>query len=208
MPSYCPLGADGSPCRIIKHSFRERKTGPAQALVVAVCTCHKMHFTLYPSGHVPYGRHAVAPVDAWGRACGDWRRTLFLAAIMAASGEPAWSRDFDGGPGWWTQRRQIKSAARWFGLLCPTRQAESIAETLGVGILVHSGAAGKYILAKGFRQRACAVIQVLDAMACDGLLLARVLRAGYQAGACPEPWIWTGKSYLAPFPNAIRQIAT
>ncbi len=79
----CPLAAVGETCKLEKHSFRDRKTGPRFALRILYCATHGQHFTVYPPGHVPYGRQAVAPVDERGQiatpgqeaAC--WQATLF-----------------------------------------------------------------------------------------------------------------------------------
>ncbi len=79
----CPLASAGEACELTRHSFRDRKTGPEFALRIFYCATHRRHFTVYPPGHVPYGRQAVAPVDERGRvvapgqeaAC--WQGTLF-----------------------------------------------------------------------------------------------------------------------------------
>ena len=194
MPDHCPAGADGSMCCVKGHSRRDRATGPCHELVVAKCATHEVFFTLYPMGFEPYGRSKVA--SERGR-CEGWRATIFEAAAVAAAGDPAWPRDFDGGPGWWTQRRHIERAAGRMGLMSPIREAESIAETLGVGMTVHAQARGEYKVATGFRSRARAVLSVLDAMPTDGVL-ERVLGAGHLAGG-PAPWIWTRHGYITPF---------
>jgi len=196
LPAYCPKGADGSTCRVSTHSKRERKTGPAHPLVVARCRCHGVFFTLYPPGHVPYGRARVAPAEA--RGPDRWRPTQFAAALSAARGEPAWSRKPDGKPGWRTQRRHIARAAGMLGLTCPCRQAERVAGVLGAGVLAHARARAQYAAAAGFRQRAQAVVGVLDALAPGGTL-ERVLAAGHAAGTLPEPWIWTRRGMRLPF---------
>ncbi len=196
MPEHCPMGADGSKCRIRKHSTRDRKTGPEHPLVVVKCIGHGIYFTLYPPGHVPYGRKRVVPDDAHGQD--PWRRTQFKAAVEAAAGEPAWSREPDGGPGWWTQRRQIERAAEMLGLTCPARQAERVADALSAGVLAHAQARRQYGEATGFRGRAQAVVRVLDVLSRGGLL-ERLLLAGHLAGTLPEPWIWTGQGYPMPF---------
>ena len=83
----CPLAAVGETCKLEKHSFRARKTGPPFALRILHCATHGRYFTVYPPGHVPYGRVAVAPVDERGQiaapdpeaAC--WRSTLFRGGV-------------------------------------------------------------------------------------------------------------------------------
>ena len=188
------MGADGSMCCVKGHGRRERTTGPCHELVVAKCTFHCGFFTLYPPGFEPHGRRKLAPEQGRGKG---WRKTIFEAAVVAAAGEPAWPRDFDGGPGWWTQRRQIEWAAGRLGLLSPVREAERVADVLGVGVMVHTRARSQYASATGFRSRARAVVRVLDAMPADGVL-DRVLGAGHLAGG-PAPWIWTRRGYITPF---------
>ena len=125
VPATCPLSVelpDAGPCRMRAHHLRERKTGPCHAVQVVICRTHGCAFTLYPPGHVPYGRYAVVPVsrDAdllriaaddlgqpSGRAAGarprggapqrpseriPWETTQFVAALDAAAGH-AWPRD-------------------------------------------------------------------------------------------------------------------
>ncbi len=49
------------------------------------CQTHKRYFTVYPVGHVPYGRVRMAPVEPGGYPAGveedgaaaPWRGTLF-----------------------------------------------------------------------------------------------------------------------------------
>ena len=181
-------------CCVKGHARRDRKTGPCHELVVAKCTIHGDFFTLYPRGYEPYSRAKVAPQ---GGSAESWRDTIFLASVVAAAGEPAWPRDFDGGPGWWTQRRHIEQASVRMGLVSPVREAERVADALGVGVMVHAQARSQYASATGFRSRARAVVRVLDAMPADGVL-ERVLGAGHLAGG-PAPWIWTRHGYSTPF---------
>lgn len=39
--------------------WRNRETGPRISLAVVQCRTHQVSFTLYPPGHVPYGRKAI-----------------------------------------------------------------------------------------------------------------------------------------------------
>ncbi len=75
----CPLGGDGV-CRLTVQLYRPRKTGPGYPVQVLLCRTHGRSFTVYPPGHVPYGRIAVAPVDALGFPVGGqggWEASLF-----------------------------------------------------------------------------------------------------------------------------------
>jgi len=64
--SECPWARDGESCRLNKHAWRERKTGPRIALRIFFCCSHGRYFTVYPMGHVPYSRKPVLPVDVGG----------------------------------------------------------------------------------------------------------------------------------------------
>ncbi len=88
----CPLAAVGGICKLERHSFRDRKTGPRFALRILYCATHGRHFTVYPPGHVPYGREAVAPVDERGRFAAPeqeaayWQETLFRRGAGCGGG--------------------------------------------------------------------------------------------------------------------------
>jgi hypothetical protein len=61
MPEICPSaesGAAGS-CRIGSHALRERKCGPGFELTIFRCKNHKVSFTVYPTGWMPYGRRPL-----------------------------------------------------------------------------------------------------------------------------------------------------
>jgi hypothetical protein len=53
-------------CELVVHHWRERKAGPQIPVMVMQCKTHRRAFTLYPLGHIPYGRVAVAPVGLDG----------------------------------------------------------------------------------------------------------------------------------------------
>src|ERR1700681_2138751 len=72
MPSICPRHEAGdAPCCLWVDHHRDRKTGPLFALTVVHCGRHGRAFTLYPPGHVPYGRLAIAPVSSDGALVED-----------------------------------------------------------------------------------------------------------------------------------------
>jgi hypothetical protein len=58
--------AGDAPCHLWVDHQRARKTGPCFQLTVVHCGLHRRAFTLYPPGHVPYGRIVVAPVSSGG----------------------------------------------------------------------------------------------------------------------------------------------
>ena len=67
MVTECPVDS-GKRCRLRKHSWRRRKSGPCFPLRVLYCRRHGRYFTLYPIGHVPYSRQPLVPVDPSGHA--------------------------------------------------------------------------------------------------------------------------------------------
>ncbi len=91
-PSVGPCaGREGQPCRLSLDHERPRKTGPCFALSVFRCRTHGIGFTVYPPGHVPYGRVALAPVAPDGHVLitahsgtGRFDNTFFAAALDAA----------------------------------------------------------------------------------------------------------------------------
>jgi len=66
VPERCPAAKTGEPCQLRVDHCRERKTGPCFPLAVMRCSTHQVAFTVYPPGHYPYGRVAVAPVAPGG----------------------------------------------------------------------------------------------------------------------------------------------
>ncbi|MBI2565619.1 MAG: hypothetical protein HYV63_01125 [Candidatus Schekmanbacteria bacterium] len=101
LPPVCAAhGADAHDCRIAVHHLRPRVAGPGFPLVVAQCRTHRLTFTLYPPGHVPYGRSAVVPIAVDGkriqrqpaaRSAEGLRGTIFDAALDGAAGRQ-WAR--------------------------------------------------------------------------------------------------------------------
>jgi hypothetical protein len=156
---------------------------------------HRHFFTLYPPGHVPYGRVAVAPVASDGHPVRDadggdgggfaWDLTLFRA-VRDASREIAWPRVLgpsDGERGqesWRTQRRRIVLAASLLGALAePRRTQPAVAEELGIPTLVVRDSAAAFVT-PGWRRyvaRGRALQPALAAIAPD-CLLERLLAAG------------------------------
>jgi len=207
IPRTAPCGAEGQgSCCTRRHSVRERKTSPGHPLVVMVCKTHKRYFTLYPLGHMPYGRTPVLEVTAEGRprsqalSPASLRETLFAAAVDASESATLWPRDSEHGrPSLRTQRRQVKRAAMWLGLDAPTRPAEQMAHILDVDLLLHAQVHARYRAASTTRSRATCVVDLLAALSVDGMLLIRLLRAGHLAGVCPEAWWWVpGAGYGYP----------
>lgn len=200
-----------APCRLAVDHTRCRKTGPCFPLTVLRCRAHgRYSFTLYPPGHVPYGRYAVAPIAVDGGAVQQhgpedarvadfaepWRSTIFVAAIDAAAGKP-WPRlDAQPGPWYSTHKRHLRRLARWFGLLEDPSQRSHIAASLGVALLVITEGVRDLAGGSSYRAFGAAIVRILFAMPkmtpltrCDHLL-----GAGHHAGLWAQPLRWEPRS--------------
>lgn len=198
----CRSEADGPPCHLLVHHWRDRKTGPEFPLLVLQCRTHGIAFTLYPPGHVPYGRCAVAPVDLEGQplfgvdeepceATLAWEQTLFGAAQDAARRQ-AWPRRNDGAPQqgcWRTQGRRIAQLGQVLGL---AGAGDSVmVGPLGISALGQREAEAAYGQAKGYEARGRAVSTIaseLQSVPCD--LLDLILAAGFVAGSWGRAYRW------------------
>ena len=215
LPGKCAKSSEegGSTCSIRVHDRRCRKTGPGYPLVVAKCTTHRVAFTLYPPGYVPYGRVAVAPVDSEGQlvpsVVGDvdaegegtegriadqlaWNTTIFGAA-RDAERQRAWPRQRgkDGLGSWRTQGRWIAISAACLGLTSRDREHWPLVGLLGVPGLVWREARADYAGATGYVARGRAVVGPLEALCAVGCrLLDMLLASGFQAGRWGEPLRW------------------
>jgi hypothetical protein len=202
LPSHCVFGrgAGGSEtCSVYVDHYRCRKTGPCFALAVVGCSTHPDgRYTLYPPGHYPYGRQAVAPYSPSGALLLDWatRRpawesTVFGAAVDAAGGQ-RWPSDSP-----WndrrrrrTQGRRLEFAARLLGVHPGLDEGarERIATRLGVATLILLGAVRRW--GTNWRDRGGAILAVLLALPLEASLLDRIGAAGAMGGLWPEPRRW------------------
>ena len=213
MPSRCTRHQAGdAPCSVRVDHRRERKTGPRFALTVARCRLHRRAFTLYPPGHVPYGRVAIAPVSADGALLTDapsseptaeeppiaqpsFLDTVFGAAIDATAGR-AWPREHPARPAHWrTQGRRLLQGARLVGIAPTTahdevRHREQMARRLGVPTLLLVEQARRWNEARGYRQRGAAIALVLAELEASRRVSDRLLSAGTLAGLWGRPSRW------------------
>ncbi len=118
MPERCLASLAGEPgaCRIHGAGWRERKTGPRHRLRKVRCRTHWTAFTLYPTGHIPYGREPV--LGQCPEAREDPRASLVGAAVAASRGD-LWVEDLiedEVGPVKRTQARRIARVAFVTGL--------------------------------------------------------------------------------------------
>ncbi len=228
LPSHCPLQhLYEFPCRLGIDHLRQRKTGPCFPLVVLRCLAHSLGFTLYPPGHVPYGRQRLAPVapdgtiilpadlsDSGGAEADRepfFADTIFDAALSAADSHP-WPRESKKNslhPLFSTQETHLNFASVLLGIApeVDERQREATAQILAVpGQLLHDLA---LVVTErpGYRSCGEAVCKVLDALADKPLLFERLAEAGANADFWPSPDFWDPRrGLLAPSP--FRRVGT
>ncbi len=219
-PSVGPCSErDGQPCRLSLDHERPRKTGPRFALAVLRCRTHAIAFTVYPPGHVPYGRVALAPVAPDGSAlitahsgAERFEPTSFAAALDAAD-HRAWPQAAEDGhviARFPTQMRRLVRACRLLGVE-PALEAESrqcLGSILGVaGQHLHDGVV-RIQQQPGYHSRGEAVVGVLDGLRGAGIsLFDRLAACGAQAGLWPVPRRWDPACgcLLCPFAERIAR---
>ena len=188
---------------MVVHHVRERKTGPRIPVTVLQCRTHRRAFTLYPLGHLPYGRLAVAPVGLDGelqratdgelQVCGQhqpaWSTTLFGAAFAAVHEPTVKLTD----PRWWATEspEQLAQGAAILGVHpeLSVQTADAIAFRLEIPRLVLRQAASAYERARGRAARGRVLVAVLGELG-DACLLDRVLAAGACAGCWGNVTRW------------------
>jgi hypothetical protein len=198
MPPSCVHASKGDPaCVLVVHHVRVRKAGPQIPVTVVQCRTHRRAFTLYPLGHIPYGRLAVAPVTLDGQvvlstqsepAAGDrrapaWRATQLGVAFAAIDDPTVKLTDRR----WWatqTPERLAKSTAL-LGVHpeLSVPDADAIAFRLELPRLMLRQAADAYAHARGRAARGRVLVGVLDQLGADACLLDRILAAGACAGS-------------------------
>lgn len=204
IPSEGPCASRNSlPCELNFDHRRKRSTGPCFPLTVMHCRPHKRGFTLYPPGHVPYGRVAVVAVAPDGSLIRGGKRTepfeatLFDASRDAAEGK-AWHREYIGSTKrWWgTQLRRIVLAAKLLALAprVPSRRREHVADILALDNLLLAEQAQQFCAASGYQQRGAAVLRILEAIPQSALLPERLVECGTRAGLWGRACRWLPQS--------------
>lgn len=208
MPRCCVHAVvEDEACVLVVHHVRERKTGPRIPVTVLQCRTHGRAFTLYPLGHLPYGRLTVAPVGLDGELLRStdgepqvdgsrppaWSTTLFGSAFAAIHESTVKLTD----PRWWATEapERLAKGAAILGvhpaLSAPT--ADAIAFRLEIPRLVLRQAAGVYERARGRAARGGVLVGVLGELG-DACLLDRVLAAGACAGCWGTVTRWDAAS--------------
>lgn len=199
LPQRCVFALAAQTCCLFIDHHRDRKTGPGFPLAVVGCSRHPVkRYTLYPPGHIPYGRQAVVSCSVSGpllrdRATGAlvWEVTLLGAAVDAAAGQrwPAHS-PADDERRRRTQGCRLSLAGTLLGVHpdLDARTRERIATRLQVPTLTLRDAAGRW--ATSWQARGGAVLAVLPSLPVDASLLDRVLSAGAVTDLWPPPQRW------------------
>lgn len=186
-----------------KHGFRGRKTGPGIPIRTLRCKSHGQYFTVYPMGHVPYGRQPIVAVGLGGYPVDErkkegvarWRDSGFEAAVDASE-QWLWLREGMGEKaqpgGYGTQRRWIERSADVLGLSEAIKPpvVEEIVEQLGVSGLEHDEAREQYGLASGLVERGKAIVSVLNLIRFGDDLCARLMAAGTLSGCWGRVVLW------------------
>lgn len=202
LPQRCPFAQPGDgACDVRVHHERPRTTGPCFALAVVRCSTHPAHaFTLYPPGHVPYGRVAMTPASTAGALLLDshsgepaWGATVFRATLDVAGGE-RWPGDSPASDlrRRRTQGRRLEVAGRLTGIhpVFVDAVREQIATRLGVATMTLRTAAQAWGAACDWTARADAVLLVVAKVPVTAVLPDRLLSAGALADLWPSPRRW------------------
>ena len=199
LPQRCVHAQGSEQCSLHVDHYRARKTGPGFPVAVVCCSCHKLgRYTLYPPGHIPYGRQAVVGCSASGpllrEGCSGppvWQGTLFGAAVDAAAGR-LWPDD---SPSTDERRRRtqgcrLELTGSLLGVHAAVngRTREHIATRLEIPTMTLLTAAANWCAS--WKLRGAAIVAVLVAVVVDDSLLDRMLVAGALAGLWPSPERW------------------
>jgi hypothetical protein len=194
-------------CVLVVHHVRQRKTGPRIPVAVLQCRTHRRAFTLYPLGHLPYGRLAIAPVGLDG----ELLRSTDGEPQMDGQRPPAWSTTLFGfafaaihesmvkltDPRWWATEapERLAQGAAILGVhpALSVPAADAIAFRLEIPRLVLRQAAAAYAHARGRAARGRVLVGVLGELG-DTCLLDRVLAAGACAGCWGTVTRWDAAS--------------
>lgn len=207
IPDRCPVAGAGGGCRIWLNHHRVRSSGPQHDLVVVRCVEHRRAFTLYPAGHVPYGRGPVVSASADAKLHAEpWEETIFTAAEDAAN-EERWPSD---SPAEDSRRRRTQGRHLQLGA-CLTgvdaklsdEQRALIAKHLDVPTMLLRDA----VVAPScsWPERGKAILAVLAELKHTNSLPERVLAAGAEAQLWPPPWLWVHGGYRSPVPEHRRE---
>ncbi len=188
------------------HHQRKRTTGPGHPLAVVRCVDHQRAFTLYPPGHVPYGRQAIISASVEGDLSSEpLRETIFAAAKDAAAAEPWPSESPAEDPRRRrTQGRHLQLTAQLMGVHpeLSDEQRALIAKHLDVPTMLLRDSTTK--LGSTWAKRGEAITRVLAELKLTNSAPERLLAAGAEAKLWPVPWLWQHGGYRSPVPEHRR----
>jgi len=165
------------PCRVIGKGWRDRKCGPYQRLKLSRCQVHKLSFTVYPLGMVPYSRRSLIDDPNYFAAVGDATQGKRWPEVAP-----------DQGSTFKTQKRHIMLWCQLIGVGPLSSDGERLQAsiTLGISHLHLREAAGKIRAGPTYEGRARIVIGILNTLT-GGTSLATILRQGHQAKVWGNP---------------------
>ena len=174
-PLECPCWDGASPCDVILHALRVRKTGPLFPLAVCRCIAHDIAFTVYPPGFFPYSRRSLTPVETV--ACSE---PSFVEVAQDAASGNAWPRSGASQRKWSTLTRLLSRFATIFGISNP-----KIQELVALSLHLPLHLLAQLRAAAGYRDRGAAILAVIQHLDLDQLLLA-----GAISGIWGPPFRW------------------
>lgn len=198
----CWTGDGEEPCVLGLHHKRRRKTGPPFGWVAVVrCSKHKRAFTVYPAGHVPYGRVPLVVLAPDGSDVAGGPSSGAMTAATDAREGKRWPREEAPDEVATTQRRRILEGATLLGLAASAPDAAVAAAVLHLptGRLVEIARrlAESHDLVTWGRE----VSDLVETLARRGgrWLMDRFAVLGHLAGWWGRPWRWVprGGRFLA-----------
>lgn len=194
--------------------YRERKTGPCFPLAIMRCRTHTKYFTLYPFGHVPYGREAIAGnISPCGNPVVDDQRsdpnstsrtenatfqgTIFDAAHDVVNNK-VWPKEGVNGSlqsRFTTMLQKLDRGSRLLGVHkdLTIKEWEAIGEIANIPgqILID----GRHLLKDhpSFRKKGEVIVSLLHYLPQTSLLYERFLEIGATQGLWPTPHFWDHK---------------
>jgi len=211
IPTICPKGRhDDESCRISINHHRVRKTGPCFPLAVVKCDKHHFCFTLYPPGHVPYGRRPLIaniavdgskinnePIDIHNseNKLASFQGSFFDAALDAGFSKTWPKESFMGSleSRFNTQLRHMDRASRLLGIhsALDIKQTEEIAEILNLPRQVVSENLSELKHQPTLKKQGQTICQLLMILPQTLSLFERLVEAGSTAILWPTPCFWT-----------------
>ena len=200
MPEVGPCSRQGeAACRVLLHHLRPRSTGPRHPIWVVRCQTHGVTFTLYPPGHVPYGRKPIgSPAPTVGMSGANaFIGTVFEASLDAARGSP-WLRVSPGGSDrWWgTQRQYLSLSMHLCGVATGMTQTlrECVATALQIQQLTLLDGCAAIQAQPGYQSRGRAIRSVLEQLPSGPCAIERLSVSGHLIGFWGTPYVWDPKT--------------